>query len=345
MNIYGSLVRMGWRQEARSEAAAARREANERKREARHDAAEARRREKEREKVERQVERQTAREQARAERLHNEQIDRFLRDADALDKRIAADPIDALALRYVEGRGVVSTLPAGYEADAASKLLPERQPAPPAVLHQSAACRLTMLDMRVAPFGVVVALLVEASERLRLDFIRKTDPKKSLIFIVDRASGSYLYPSTTTLPSVLVSGMPTIGLVLFDPVPSPVTALEIHAVDLRLGDESVTIAHTYSPHWLAHESGVALAAPSVRQHAEAHLREQEERRRAEEEARVRASARMWRTAALVIGAIILGSCTIGLCGSVAMDCARSTPTPTAKPPPPAKTPSPPKSRK
>lgn len=273
--------------------------------------------------------RRQVREQARFERAHNEQIDGYLHQAEMLDRQIMADAISALALRYVEGRGVAPTLPAGREAGAAARLLPERAPAPPIVLYQGDVCRLTLLDLRVAPFGVVGALLVEATQQVRLDVIRKSDPKKSPLFLADRASGSYLYPRTTSLPGVVVAGMPTVGLVVFEPVRMPVTALEVHAAAMKLGSDPFTFAHTYAPPWLGHESVTALAAPTVHQQAERQLIEEEQRRRAAEDAareqRREASNRTGRAIAIVFGVIMLGSCAAAVCGSIDLDSTERAP--------------------
>jgi hypothetical protein len=248
------------------------------------------------------------------------QRDKFWKGIDDLDRRIASDPIDALALLYVDGRGIVSTsdpvitvADEQVETECAAVLVPDRVPAPSVVLHDAAGVRLTLLDLRVAPFGVVAAFGVETSENVKLDVLRKADPTKSPLFLVDRASGAYLYPRATTLPGVAVARVPTIGLVLFDPVRAPAAALDVHAVNLRLGTESATFVHTYAPPWLGYESETALRAPSVHNLTVTRLAEYEaarvdslaaEARRKADENRAR-NSRNFKIAIIVIGALVL----------------------------------------
>jgi hypothetical protein len=279
------------------------------------------------------AERKRANEQAASQTAWRREVDGWLQHADALDRRVASDPIEALALRYVEGRGVVSTLPPGPDAGVSATLLPARPPAPPTVLHQADGCSIMLLDLRVAPFGVVAALRVEALAGLKLELIVRSDPKKSPVFVLDRASGSYMHPRATTLPGVIVPGTPAIGLVLFDPLRAPVTALEVHAVDLKLQMTSasqgptaseppapVTFVATYAPPWLAHESEASLRALTVRAMAEARMHHETQARAAAaaaiEDRRREDSGRSARAVGIVLLALVvlaLGSCGALFC--------------------------------
>jgi hypothetical protein len=128
------------------------------------------------------------------------------------------------------------------------------------------------------------------------------------------------------MPGVVVAGMPTIGLVVFDRATGSTPSLELRAVDLRIGEDVVSFSATYAPPWLAYESETAARAPSARQFADGWLRKLDEERRAAEAARVNAlAAEAMREAAerrkrdarilLIVGAFVAA---LFACGAISM---------------------------
>lgn len=261
-------------------------------------------------------------------------IDAAYRQADALDQAIAKNPIEALGLHHVQGRGVV-----GQDLWIIAPLIPERVPAPPTSIFADENCRITLLDLRAAPFGVVAAFCVEATESTSINPVNKADAKKSPLFLVDRSSGAYLYPRLSSLPGNIVAGMPTIGLVVFDAARVPTTALELHAIDLKIGKAPSSFTHTYNPEWLAYEIGASLAAPSIRQIFHEHVT-----RLANEGAARLAEARRRATRNNMILAGVATAAVLSLCGwaNCASSCSTDDtpavrrPTPASPPPAPAK---------
>ena len=165
------------------------------------------------------------------------------RKAKALDEAVRKDFLKAASIRYVEQAGF-QLAPMTIEAEQLSLSLQysvesaesnEYAFTPDGYVGDTWC--IAALDLLISPNGLCVALKVEHFDpqyRIRLNWVKKSNPSSSLIYLVDPESNEYYYPQSTDLSGEVLPNRPRIGVVLFERPRAPTSTLELHLSGVKL---------------------------------------------------------------------------------------------------------------
>ena len=117
---------------------------------------------------------------------------------------------------------------------------------------------------------------------MRLNWVRKSDPQSSPVFLLDADISHYYYPIATSLSGTVVAGHPRIGLVAFEPLRAPTTSIELHCSEVQLqkgrGGKQ-TFSFLYRDPALADHINQLLTAPRLSEQAATVLQQEAQKLR------------------------------------------------------------------
>jgi len=210
------------------------------------------------------------REAERDLRQLSQSTERTVKQAYDFEQQLVADPIRALDLRFQEGYGLVA---APYQIQTTTIqgsifLLEQRSAHPQLTLFQNDNSRISLLDFCVTPFGTLLVLRIDnfhAEHRIRLNFLKKSDPRSSPVFLVDDVNNLYYYPKATDLSGEVVPHRPRIGILAFDTFRVPTPSVQIHFSGVKLGPGkgTTTFKFDYRPRELPYNVQKALSTPRL----------------------------------------------------------------------------------
>lgn len=175
----------------------------------------------------------------------------ILTRATNFEDRIRRDPLKALGLSYVPGRGFLgSNFEVSTRAfDFSFQLVSDRPDGPSIVFDppefRGLALSVRPLDLLVTKWATFLAVQVgnhDAQPRGQLSsWVKRSDLASSPVFLLDPTSSTYYYPLSNSLKGDVLPGHPKVGIVAFEPFRSPTEIVEIHLSGVKLGlDRNVT---------------------------------------------------------------------------------------------------------
>ena len=174
----------------------------------------------------------------------NENRYQILKQGESFQKRLDADLVNALNLRY-------STV-AGLEADDfefASELfsgsislisegIGSTEPStfdPPAFVHQTTRIEpIEVIFTRWATLMVFRVSLDDPGTRLRLNWYRKSDRMGGPVYIVDEEDSGYYYPISSSLTGEVLPGHPKTGIMAFELFKKPTGRFSIQFSNVQV---------------------------------------------------------------------------------------------------------------
>lgn len=173
--------------------------------------------------------------------------DRALRQVFSAIDKIEKDPISALNVSYSLGGGF-SFDPIEIDADIFSGKIdisdddPESHPKwifiPDGLKDDN--FRVSVLDATPSRMGTFVAFYVENLDeeyRIRLNWMKKSDPQTSPVYLIDHISNEYYYPIASGFRGEVVAGHPRIGVLAFERFRFPTDKFSLHFSDVKLTSE------------------------------------------------------------------------------------------------------------
>jgi hypothetical protein len=170
-------------------------------------------------------------------------IESVLKQFEEFESRVRRDPIKSLKLRYEDGeiagetltfesRGVKLTISAEFPTgDSADKVAWE-----PAE-HRGATHVIAPLGLWPGQFTTLIAFKIDNEDpdyRIKPDWVRRIDPPKSQVFLLDTRNSIYYYPVATDLTGEILAGHPKTGLFAFEPLRKPTDSIQVHFSDVKL---------------------------------------------------------------------------------------------------------------
>jgi hypothetical protein len=164
----------------------------------------------------------------------------------ALDK-IEKDPVSALNADYSLSEGF-SFEPIELDADLFSGKVqivndePESHPTwslQPDTL-QNERYRISVLDALPTRVATFVAFYIDNQDdeyQIRLNWMKKSDPQTSPVYLINIATSEYHFPIATNLKGEVVANHPRIGVLAFAPFKNPTNEFAVHFSNLKLTSE------------------------------------------------------------------------------------------------------------
>lgn len=205
--------------------------------------------------AQRRAERQHSKAVGAIHRTHDSQARNMDRDfagvrrqAVALERRIASDPIEALGIQYslsggfraqpllLESGDVSVSISVGVDPEdpeGRCRITPDALQGP--------GFRLSVLDICTSRWATFVAFYVDNSDpnyRIRLNWFKKTDNRASAVFLLDPEASIYYYPIASQLRGEVVTGHPQVGVIAFEPFQRPTTRVAAHLSNLKLSAQA-----------------------------------------------------------------------------------------------------------
>ncbi len=158
--------------------------------------------------------------------------------------KLERDPIPAMNLRFVKGKGIVADpfefkgkiltgsvnlLESSDDGDSVTWTPQEYEEAGVTI---APVCGVTTW------WGIAIAFRVAHRNpdlRLKLDWFKKSDPASGPVYVVDPTNHQYLHLTASSMKGEVLPGIPRTGILMF-PVPdSPTDRLEVHFSGVSLG--------------------------------------------------------------------------------------------------------------
>lgn len=174
-----------------------------------------------------------ARESDRRDRRTDRSFNKVYRSAESilnkghrLQEKLDKDVVKALEIKYSEDRGFsskpfemrseiitgdISLLQTEDDQDSV-----DFQPS----TYSFEGVIVEPLSLLLTRWATIVAFKVSHSDpeyRLRLNWVKMSNPSASSLFLLDESSSEYYYPCSSDLKGEVISGYPRIGIVAFEP--------------------------------------------------------------------------------------------------------------------------------
>lgn len=163
--------------------------------------------------------------------------------AEAFEAQLRRDPIKVLNLRYIAGRGFQAE-PFRFSTDLYSgeiKVVTEAADAeeirfqPNDFKAKDAVVRTHKVF--VSNWGTAVGISVAHDYpdwRLKLNWVKKSEPSRSSVFILDKENNQYYFPIATDLKGDVLPGHPFTGVIVFEKFRIPTSSIEMHFSNVKL---------------------------------------------------------------------------------------------------------------
>lgn len=195
--------------------------------------------------------RETQATQRAQERARNQFLSRVEKSSEAITKKASAfdaalsrDLIKALSLRYDPESGITSqpfeiSTPAFEGAISVTSSSGDDTAFEPASFETGTAT-VTPLALLLTQWASVIAFRVAHSQddyRLKLNWLKKSDPQSSSVYLLDADNSEYYYPVSTDLRGEVLPGHPRVGLIAFEPFRRPTQHVQVHFSSVKLSSK------------------------------------------------------------------------------------------------------------
>jgi hypothetical protein len=172
------------------------------------------------------------------------EIEQVRRKCQSLEVKLEKDIVKALGIRYTANSGFTSTpfqIQTSLFSGSIDLLCSEKdysddfhfQPEG----YELESVHLEALDILVTQWATLVAFRIQHKEQdfhLRLNWVKKSDPSDSKVYLLDPVNSEYYYPISTDLKGEVLSGHPRAGIIAFEPFRHPTTSVQIYFSDVQL---------------------------------------------------------------------------------------------------------------
>ena len=208
-------------------------------------------------------------------------IDKFERDGESLRKKArsleekaAKDILKTFSVRYSNRGGfefeTVTLSTDSYEVSVAlsieDEIVTSTRFEPAEFTNENA--KITPLTIGISPYALLLAIRVDNNNEVpfRCNWVKKSDPQASRVFMIDSEHNEYFYPSSTNLTGDILAGHPREGILAFPTPRYAPTDLQIHFSDIgftKKRSEKVSFSFRYTSDQLKDRVESAIESPSI----------------------------------------------------------------------------------
>lgn len=191
-----------------------------------------------------------SRESDRADREFNRSVKKVERSAETilnkayqLEEKLNKDVVKALDIRYSPDKGFISE-PFQMRSEIISGDISLTQTGDGSsgvdfdpLFYEAEGARIEPLAVLFTQWATIVSfkvLHIEPEYRIKLNWVKKTNPLNSLVYLVDESSSEYYYPVSTNMTGEVIANLPRIGLIAFEPFRKPTENFSIHFSSIKL---------------------------------------------------------------------------------------------------------------
>lgn len=170
-------------------------------------------------------------------------VNDIIRKSHTFETQLKRDIIKALNIKYIENIGLTS-IPFEIHTEIFKLKINltnpvcefnETQFVP--LYYQNESVTIKPLDISITQWGTIVAFKVENNDeyfRMRLNWLKKTDPASSSVYLIDTINSQYYQPIATDLKGEVVFNNPRTGIIVFEPFLKPTESIQIHFSNVKL---------------------------------------------------------------------------------------------------------------
>lgn len=172
------------------------------------------------------------------------EIEQVRRKCQSLEVKLEKDIIKALGIRYTPHSGFTSTpfqLQTSLFSGSIDLLCSEKDHSDDFHFepegYELGSVYLEALDILVTQWATLVAFRIKHKEpdfHLRLNWVKKSEPSESKVYLLDPVNSEYYYPISTDLKGEVLSGHPRVGIIAFEPFRHPTSTIQIYFSDVKL---------------------------------------------------------------------------------------------------------------
>jgi translation elongation factor EF-G len=174
----------------------------------------------------------------------DKEIEQIQRKCHSLETKLEKDIIKALGIQYSIGSGFTSTafqiqtslFSGSIDLLNSEKVALENFHFQPEA-YELESMRLEALDILVTQWATLVAFKIQHKENdyhLRLNWVKKSEPSESKVYLLDPVNSEYYYPKATDLKGEVLQEHPRVGIIAFEPFRYSTSNFKIYFSNVKL---------------------------------------------------------------------------------------------------------------